>query len=265
MLRLPLREPDHAVHPEEQTAVHRLLPLRPPLQPAAGGHGAAGPEPVHVPGVLRQPDAALPGVRRPDGLQQPDDLRLHRHAGVHVPGEVRGGVLPSQTQRHHHELQKMQMVYYCGKQSAFIDQVSDLYDRVFTYFLFLLGGAAVVFSYAGIIVAARSASTDKASASRARRTLLLHLLQMGLSMSAVIYNSLLIVLTSNMERVLSVHLQIFMYVCLIILPKCLSSLIYGLRDQNIRPILVMNLICCCRASFLIPGLRNKNTVRARAG
>ncbi|XP_043997433.1 odorant receptor 131-2-like [Gambusia affinis] len=85
------------------------------------------------------------------------------------------------------DLGVMQMVYYCGKESAFIDPVSDLYDRAFTYFLFLLGAATVSFSYAGIIVAARSASTDRASAVRARRTLLLHLLQLGLSMTPFLH------------------------------------------------------------------------------
>ncbi|KAM4726200.1 odorant receptor 131-2-like [Anableps anableps] len=160
------------------------------------------------------------------------------------------------------DLQNMQMMYYCGKESAFIDPVSDLYDRAFTYFLFLLGGVTVTFAYTGIIVAARSASTDEASASKARRTLLLHLLQLGLSMSATIYNSLLIVITSSLERVPAVRLQIVLYMCVIILPKCLSSLIYGLRDQNIRPVLMMNLMCQCSGSASIPKARPRSKRRA---
>ncbi|XP_014843914.1 PREDICTED: olfactory receptor 1571-like [Poecilia mexicana] len=161
------------------------------------------------------------------------------------------------------DLGVMQMVYYCGKESAFIDPVSDQYDRAFTYFLFLLGAATVSFAYAGIIVAARSASTDKASALRARRTLLLHLVQLGLSMSSTVYNSLLIVITSSLERVPAVRLQISLYMAVIILPKCLSSLIYGLRDQNIRPILIMNLICQCRGSALHTRTRTKNRTRVQ--
>ncbi|MED6269440.1 hypothetical protein CHARACLAT_033191 [Characodon lateralis] len=82
------------------------------------------------------------------------------------------------------------MLDFCGKES--VDSASDIFNRAFTYFLFVLGGVAVTFTYTGIMVAARSASTDKASASRARRTLLLHLLQMGLTMSSTIHNSLLI-------------------------------------------------------------------------
>ncbi|XP_054902750.1 odorant receptor 131-2-like [Poeciliopsis prolifica] len=159
------------------------------------------------------------------------------------------------------DLGVMQMVHYCGNESAFIDPVSDLYDRAFTYFLFLLGAATISFAYAGIIMAARSASTDKASAVRARRTLLLHLLQLGLSMSSTVYNSLLIVITGNLERVPAVRLQISLYMAIIILPKCLSSLIYGLRDQNIRPVLIMNLICRCRGSALDTRTKNRTRVQ----
>ncbi|XP_027886983.1 odorant receptor 131-2-like [Xiphophorus couchianus] len=161
------------------------------------------------------------------------------------------------------DLGVMQMVHYCGKESAFIDPVSDHYDRAFTYFLFLLGAATVSFAYAGIIVAARSASTDRASAVRARRTLLLHLVQLGLSMSSTVYNSLLIVITGSLERVPAVRLQIGLYMAVIILPKCLSSLIYGLRDHNIRPVLVMNLICQCRGSALHTRTRTRTKNRIR--
>ncbi|KAM8834977.1 uncharacterized protein ACB058_016426 [Synchiropus picturatus] len=34
-----------------------------------------------------------------------------------------------------------------------------------------------------------------------------------------------------------------MYVLVLLLPRCLSSLIYGLRDQTIRPVLLSNLCC----------------------
>ncbi|XP_047235870.1 odorant receptor 131-2-like [Girardinichthys multiradiatus] len=159
------------------------------------------------------------------------------------------------------DLQNMQMMYFCGKESVFLDPASDLYDRAFTYFLFVLGGVTVTISYTGIMVAARSASTDKASASKARRTLLLHLLQMGLTTSSTIYNSLLIVITSNLDRVPAVRLQVVLYVCVIVLPKCLSSLIYGLRDQTIRPILMLNLSCHCRGSVFIPVVQTKNKIR----
>ncbi|XP_015227281.1 PREDICTED: olfactory receptor-like protein OLF4 [Cyprinodon variegatus] len=144
-------------------------------------------------------------------------------------------------------LNQVQYAGSCGKQSVYEDPVSDVFTKAFTYFLCVLGGVTVTFSYTGIMVAARTASTNAASAKKAQRTLLLHLLQMGLTVSSTIYNSLLIVLSKIVDRFLAVHLQIVVYICIIIFPKCLSSLIYGLRDRTIRPILVLNLICQWRS------------------
>ncbi|XP_038137512.1 odorant receptor 131-2-like [Cyprinodon tularosa] len=149
------------------------------------------------------------------------------------------------------DLENTQMTDFCGKESIFSDPVSDLYDRASTYFLFVLGGVTVVFTYTGVIIAARSASADKTSARKVRRTLLLHLLQMGLTVSSTVHSSLVMVISKNLHRVVAVQLQIFLYVSLTILPKCLNCLIYALRDQTIRPILVLNLSCQWRGSGLL--------------
>ncbi|XP_032432534.1 odorant receptor 131-2-like [Xiphophorus hellerii] len=159
------------------------------------------------------------------------------------------------------EHQHMQMADFCGKGDMLTDPGSDLYDKVSTCFLFVLGGVTVIFCYTGIIVAARSAATDKESASKAKRTLLLHLLQMGLTVLSTIHNSLITPISKNLDRVLTVRLQIFLYVSVTILPKCLNCLIYGLRDQTIRPILILNLSCQWRGSVSFPVITNKKTPR----
>ncbi|XP_013883570.1 olfactory receptor 2A12-like, partial [Austrofundulus limnaeus] len=156
------------------------------------------------------------------------------------------------------DMPHIKMLNSCGKESVFVDLVSDLYDKVSTYFLFALGGVTVLFTYTGIIVAARSVSTNKASANKARKTLLLHLVQMGLAMSSTIHNSLLIVIFKNLDGVVIVQMQIFLYIFLTILPKCLSCLIYGLRDQTIRPVLMFNLSCQWRHSSLISDVPAKD-------
>ena len=149
------------------------------------------------------------------------------------------------------KLQHMQMTDFCGKDSVFLDPLSELYEKASTYFIFALAGVAVGFSYISIIVAARSASTDKASANKARKTLLLHLVQLGLSMSSIVHNSLLIMISKNLDRLTALRLQIVIYVAVFVFPKCLSSLIYGLRDQTIKPVLMFNLSCRCRGSSLL--------------
>ncbi|CAB1427353.1 unnamed protein product [Pleuronectes platessa] len=52
-----------------------------------------------------------------------------------------------------------------------------------------LTAAVITSTYIGVMVAAKSASTDKASARKARNTLLLHLAQLGLSLLSTIHNS----------------------------------------------------------------------------
>ncbi|CAG5850078.1 unnamed protein product [Menidia menidia] len=61
----------------------------------------------------------------------------------------------------------------------------------YTYFLFVSAALAISSTYVVVILAARSASTDKASALKARNTLLMHLLQLGLIISSTIHNPLL--------------------------------------------------------------------------
>ncbi|XP_019115328.1 odorant receptor 131-2 [Larimichthys crocea] len=139
------------------------------------------------------------------------------------------------------QLQSLQMKHFCGKESMLLTLMSDLYDKAYTYFLFVSAGLVVTCSYIGVMVAARSASTDKASARKARKTLLLHLVQLGLILLSTVHNPLLMAITKVLDRIMIGRIYIVLYVCIIIFPRCLSSLIYGIRDQTIRPILMNNL------------------------
>ncbi|XP_018543949.1 odorant receptor 131-2-like [Lates calcarifer] len=148
-------------------------------------------------------------------------------------------------------LQSLQMKDFCGKESMLLDPVSDLYEKAFTYFLFVSAGVAVICSYIGVMVAARSASTDKASVQKARKTLLLHMVQLGLSLSSTIYIPMVIAISKVLDRIVIVRIQNVLYVCAVLLPRCLSSLIYGIRDQTIRPVLMHHLCCQWRQSPLV--------------
>ncbi|XP_076607101.1 odorant receptor 131-2-like [Chaetodon auriga] len=128
--------------------------------------------------------------------------------------------------------------------------MSKDYDKVYTYCLFVSAGVSVICSYIGVMAAARSASTDKASARKACNTLLLHLVQLCLSLSSTTYNPMLIAIYKVLDRIILVRIQTVLYVCIIIFPRCLSSLIYGLRDQTIRPILIYHLRCQLKLSII---------------
>ncbi|XP_026183424.1 odorant receptor 131-2-like [Mastacembelus armatus] len=140
-------------------------------------------------------------------------------------------------------LQSLQMNDFCSNLALLLGSLSDLYDKAYTCFLFISATVAITSSYIGVLVAARSASTDKASARKTRSTLLLHLVQLGLSLSSALFNPILISLSRIVTRIVFMRIYNVFYVCVIMFPRCLSSLIYGLRDQTIRPVLMYHMCC----------------------
>lgn len=140
-------------------------------------------------------------------------------------------------------LETLQMKNFCSDLAMLLGPRSKDYNQGFTIFLFLSSGVVIISSYLGVIKAARLASTDKSSALKARNTLLLHLVQLCLSLSSTIFNPLLLPILKAVSREVFVRLHKFLYVLIILFPTCLSSLIYGLRDQTIRPVLLHNLGC----------------------
>ncbi|XP_078122771.1 odorant receptor 131-2-like [Sander vitreus] len=153
------------------------------------------------------------------------------------------------------DLESLQMKEFCSHISMFLGPMSDIYDKVYTCVLFVSAGVAITSSYIGVMIAARSASTDKASALKARNTLLLHMGQLGLSLSSTIYNPIIIALSRILTRIVFVRVYSVLYVCIFILPRCLSSLIYGIRDQTIRPVLINRL--CCRLKLSVISVKAK--------
>ncbi|XP_035290798.1 odorant receptor 131-2-like [Anguilla anguilla] len=108
-------------------------------------------------------------------------------------------------------------------------------------FYFVVVVLTIIYTYIGIIVAARSVSTDKVSARRAHRTVLLHLIQLGLCLTSLLYGifeSMTVTAGSSMY-----YLQIVNFISLILLPRCLSPLIYGLRDNAFRPLFLRYFRC----------------------
>ncbi|TKS83402.1 Olfactory receptor 4S1 [Collichthys lucidus] len=146
------------------------------------------------------------------------------------------------------ELPSLQMTDICSYEAMFLVPMSEIYDKAYTGFVFLSAGMAVTCSYIGVMVAARSASTDKASAHKARNTLLLHLVQLGLILLSTMHGTIIVSLSTTLQRLIIVRIRSSFYVFIYILPRCLSSLIYGLRDQTIRPVLMYYLCCRLRLS-----------------
>uniref|UniRef100_A0A672YBS7 G-protein coupled receptors family 1 profile domain-containing protein n=1 Tax=Sphaeramia orbicularis TaxID=375764 RepID=A0A672YBS7_9TELE len=148
------------------------------------------------------------------------------------------------------DLQSLEMKQVCNSLVMVLSPVSDHYDKAYNIFVFVSAFVAITSSYVGVTVAARSASTEKSSSSKARNTLLLHLVQLGFSLLSTVHNPVVLTVVKIVSRIIFVRIQTFLYVCLIILPKCLSALIYGLRDQTIRLYFMYHL--CCRLKLSKP-------------
>ncbi|XP_048086130.1 odorant receptor 131-2-like [Alosa alosa] len=106
---------------------------------------------------------------------------------------------------------------------------------VLNVLLFLTTALLLLYTYVAILVEARSASSDKASAHKALRTVLLHALQLGLSLMSFLY-VLLESLASRLPFTVYQQLRFLNFLLVLILPRCLSSLVYGLRDEAFKPL-----------------------------
>ncbi|XP_031428591.1 odorant receptor 131-2-like [Clupea harengus] len=110
-------------------------------------------------------------------------------------------------------------------------------------FYFVAVTLIIVFTYISVMVAARSASSNKESAKKAHRTLLLHLIQLGLCLNTLVFGSIERLLAMTSSSRLFMDLRYVNFLLVLILPRCLSPLIYGLRDDTVRPLFLFYLQC----------------------
>ncbi|XP_075888284.1 odorant receptor 131-2-like [Nelusetta ayraudi] len=132
---------------------------------------------------------------------------------------------------------------YCGKERIFPDPNLNLFKTMYIYFWYILAAVIISSTYVGVMVAAWSTSTDKISAQKAGKTLMLHMVQLSISLCVPIHYPIVFLLSKHLNRTIVVRIQGALYVFVVMFPRCLSSLIYGLRDQTIRPVLIRNLLC----------------------
>ncbi|XP_058885594.1 odorant receptor 131-2-like [Acipenser ruthenus] len=99
--------------------------------------------------------------------------------------------------------------------------------------------------YIKIMLTARKAASDKSSASKGQRTVLLHGVQLILSMSFFIYPLTEYFLVGQPLEVMR-HVLFFNYYVTLVLPKCLTPLIYGVRDENFKRHLKQYLCLCAK-------------------
>ncbi|KAK6486218.1 olfactory receptor 4K14-like [Huso huso] len=134
--------------------------------------------------------------------------------------------------------------YFDCRRSLFIILPSqNIKQLVFNTVYFTSIWAVVIYTYLQILITARKATSDKSSASKGQRTILLHGVQLILSMSFFIF-PLTEYLFQGQTLLPMRHVRFFNYYVTMVLPRCLTPLIYGVRDENFKKHLKVYLSSC---------------------
>uniref|UniRef100_A0A672SSZ2 Odorant receptor, family H, subfamily 132, member 1 n=1 Tax=Sinocyclocheilus grahami TaxID=75366 RepID=A0A672SSZ2_SINGR len=137
-------------------------------------------------------------------------------------------------------------IAFCTLEKLFIAKWQIDKSQGFDVLYFVSVAVIIIFIYISIMITARSVSADKDSAKKALKTVLLLLIQLGLCLTSFLYatieRTLYTVIGSGSS--LFINLRYLNYLTVLILPRCLSPLIYGMRDEAVWP-LFKYFFCYC--------------------
>ncbi|XP_062270692.1 odorant receptor 131-2-like [Scomber scombrus] len=117
-----------------------------------------------------------------------------------------------------------------------------VFDGVYLSFVAL----TLLYTYCKIMLTARAASMGLASVKRARNTVLLHGVQLLLCMLTFVVPSLQAALISLFPR-LSLEIRYIFFLVVYIIPRFMSPVIYGFRDEQFRRYWLRYLACWSRS------------------
>ncbi|XP_048842148.1 odorant receptor 131-2-like [Brienomyrus brachyistius] len=110
-------------------------------------------------------------------------------------------------------------------------------------FYFLLMSMVIAFTYVKVAAAARSASgKNSKSSAKGTRTVALHAIQLLLCLIQLLTPFVDMALL-KISVVIYIYIRFVNFIMFVIAPRCLSSLIYGLRDQNFFQALKHYAVC----------------------
>ncbi|KAI5622424.1 odorant receptor, family H, subfamily 132, member 1 isoform X1, partial [Silurus asotus] len=145
---------------------------------------------------------------------------------------------------------------FCTREMLFIKQWQVDLEKGVNIFFFVSVSTIILFTYVSILITTRSAiSSKKDTATKAHKTVLLHLIQLGFCLTSFLYSIIeraAAMASSNSN--LFIELQYITYLLMLILPRCLSPLIYGLRDNAVRPLFIYYFRCTpckCRSTVSV--------------
>ncbi|XP_063751444.1 odorant receptor 131-2-like [Eleginops maclovinus] len=129
---------------------------------------------------------------------------------------------------------------FCHRQ-LFRQQIHTTINNAFIIVLFVFVIMVIIYTFFAIMITVKSASSScstESKGSKAYKTVLLHLLQLFLCLISTVFNTINSDSHWQSNLAIATLVQYALFLCLIIFPKCLSPLIYGLRDQNFRHVFI---------------------------
>ncbi|XP_059186395.1 odorant receptor 131-2-like isoform X2 [Centropristis striata] len=132
--------------------------------------------------------------------------------------------------------------------------IQELFRAAIDFLFFAVVAVVILFTYVRILLETRKLRQDKVSVSKAMHTVLLHGLQLLLCMLAFT-NPIIVTLIVLHANWLPEHISFFFFFCFIVIPRFLSPLIYGFRDQSLRACIGKQFLCC--SNKLKPSVRGK--------
>lgn len=131
---------------------------------------------------------------------------------------------------------------FCLRQNVFKDVALAEKRRAFDVIYFSCVFLTLVFTYLRILFAARALATERASAKKARNTILLHGLQLAMCMLSYVSPSVEVLLQILFPG-RTLEIRFANYLIVYMLPRFLSPIVYGVRDKKFRKYFRMYLLC----------------------
>ncbi|KAK2846809.1 hypothetical protein Q5P01_009808 [Channa striata] len=132
-------------------------------------------------------------------------------------------------------------------------QIQIFFKSVVNTLCFAAVAVIILFTYVRILLETRKLRKDTTSVSKAMNTVLLHGFQLLLCMLAftIPITETLIVLYTNWQRK---DIAFSNFFCFVLIPRFLSPLIYGFRDQSFRSYIEVIFLCC--SNRVKPGVKS---------
>ncbi|XP_072309000.1 odorant receptor 131-2-like [Eucyclogobius newberryi] len=132
--------------------------------------------------------------------------------------------------------------FFCSRNNLFRHPVS-LKKQEVLYTIYLVGiWLVLLYTYLHIYFVAKAAKSSSGDAKKARNTILLHAFQLLLCMLTYVYYIILRLIVSFFPSSFT-HVTFASYIFIQILPRLISPIVYGLKDQMFRQRLKKYLLC----------------------